>query len=424
MKILFISSLYPTGTDSAQTDITRALHQWVRIWHQEPGVRVQVVRPVYLYLKELLFGEKRKTGGTQKSPRKKIFTLDNVPVVVYPVFKIPRIAYLYSPLYRFLDRYLKSTGFEPDIVVAHYDKSLHIGHRYASRRNLPLVSGLHIAPDLMADNPEAFTLRCGGILAASAAIACRSGYIYNKVTSWYPRCREKSFIAFSGIEEEIIDAPDAGNQRLDQWKENGRISVISVSSLIARKKIDTVLHALALLRGFSAGKTEGKADWTYTVIGDGEERPRLEALASQLGIRERVIFTGTLPRRQVIAKMKQSHIFILVSRLETFGLVYLEAMATGNIVIGSSGEGIDGIIRHGENGFLIPPGEVEPLAEILRQIVFDYPASRLEQVLVNAHETVTAATDTKAARNYLERLKEIVKRGEKGAGTGIPDPSN
>ena len=403
MNILFISSLYPTVNDPDNIDFTWALHQMVQYWHQQQGVQVQVVRPVYLYPRELLFGEKRKIGSYKKSPRKKIFSLDNVSIIVYPVFKIPKIAYFYYPLYRFLDRYLKSIGFEPDAVVAHYDKSLHIGHQYSRRRNLPLISGLHITPDLMADDPKAFTLRCGKILAAAAAIACRSNYIYNKIAAWFPQYREKSFIAYSGIEEDLVDKPGNAIQRMKAWKNNGTLSIITVSSLIERKKIDTNLKALA--------KLKDRIDWTYTIIGDGELRPALETLAAGLGIRDRVHFKGVMPRHQVIQLLEQSHIFLLVSYLETFGLVYLEAMACGNIVIGSRGEGIDGVIQHEKNGFLSPAGEVESLTAVLEKIIFQLPGNRLENILVNAHHTIKQYTDKNAAQNYLDRLNQIVRRG-------------
>lgn len=403
MNILFISSLYPTTRDPDNVEITRSLHQLVRYRNQQENVQVQVVRPVYLYLRELIFGEKRKTSSYKKSPGKKIISIDNVSITIYPVFKIPKIAYFYYPLYRYLDKYFKSIGFEPDIVVAHYDKSLHIGYQYSRRRNLPFVAGLHIAPDLMDDNPTAFTQRCGKIMESAAAIACRSNYIYNKVTAWFPQYQEKSFIAYSGIEENLVEKPATAVQRMKEWKNNSKLSIITVSSLIERKKIDTNLKALARLKD--------RVDWTYTIIGDGEQRPSLEALTAQLGIRHRVRFKGAMPRQEVIKFMKQSHVFLLVSYLETFGLVYLEAMATGNIVIGARGEGIDGVIQHEKNGFLSMAGEVEPLTAILEKIIFQLQEKQLENILVNAYQTINQYTDKNAAQNYMNRLNQIVRRG-------------
>lgn len=402
MKILFISSLYPTVSDPDCIDFTRVLHHLVKYWNQQEGIQVQVIRPIFIYLRELIFREKRNIGHYKKSPRKRIFYLDNVSIIVYPVFKIPRIVYFYHPLYHFLDKYLTAIDFEPDIVAAHYDKSLHIGHQYSRRRNLPFICGLHITPDLMTDDPKAFTLRCGNILAAASAIACRSNYIYNKISAWFPQHLGKSFIAYSGIEENLVEQPGSAIQRMKEWKNNGTLSIITVSSLIERKKIDTNLKALAVLKD--------RIDWTYTIIGAGELQSELESLVIQLGIRDRVCFKGRIPRWEVIELLNQSHIFLLVSYLETFGLVYLEAMACGNIVIGSRGEGIDGIIQHKKNGFLSPPGEVEPLKGILDKIVFQLQENQLENILVNAHQTIKLYTDKNAAQNYLDRLKQVTER--------------
>jgi glycosyltransferase involved in cell wall biosynthesis len=393
--------LYPTKNDPDNIEITRTLHQLVKYWNRQGNVQVQVVRPVYLYVKELF--TPKSNHQVKKSCKRKTISLDAVRVIVYPIFKIPRLAYFFYPLYRYLDKYFKSINFHPDIVVAHYDKSLHIGYQYSRRRNLPFVAGLHITPDLMADDPKAFTIRCGKILSAAAAIACRSSYIYNKVTAWFPQYQEKSFVAYSGIEEDIIEEPGAAIQRMKEWKNNSKLSIITVSSLIERKKIDTNLKALAMLKD--------KVDWTYTIIGDGELRPRLEALTARLDIRDRVDFKGVMPRQEVIKFMNQSHIFLLVSYLETFGLVYLEAMATGNIAVGSRGEGIDGVIQHEKNGFLSRAGEVEPLTAILEKIIFQLQEKQLENILVNAHHTINQYTDKNAAQNYMDRLNQVLTRG-------------
>lgn len=399
MNILFISSLYPSIEGLRPAGITSALHNIVKYWNQEE--KVIVVCPFYIYLKEILKG--KLTRPLKEALKKSVNSIDQVTIITFPIFKIPRISYFYYPLYRFLDKYLKSIGFVPDIVVAHFDKSLHIGHQYSRRRNLPLVSGLHITPDLMTDDPKAFTLRCGKILAASAAIACRSRYIYNRIAAWFPQYLEKSFIAYSGIEEDLVEKPGAAIQRMKEWKKNRKLSIITVSSLIERKKIDANLKALARLKE--------KVDWTYTIIGDGELRPRLEALTAQLDIRDRVHLKGVMPRHEVIKFMKQSHIFLLVSYMETFGLVYLEAMASGNIVIGSRGEGIDGVIQHEKNGFLSEAGEVESLTAVLEKIIFQLQENQLGNILNNGHHTIKQYTDKNAARNYLDRLNQVVNRG-------------
>lgn len=408
MNILFISRLYPSTPSGSGEDVTVALHKLAACWNKNH--RVVVVRPVYIYLSALL---RRKTGRL----RKKIVVRDNVTIIVFPVFKIPRTAYYYAPLYRFLKRYLKREGYIPQVVVAHYDKCLQIGLHYARQNRLPLVAGIHAAPDLLGDDAAAFKLRCGDVLEAASLIACRSQFIYRQISTWFPRYREKCFIAFSGIDESIIQDTRLCDYKLKQWHPVSRptlnphkegeegadtlqpVSILTVCVLIPRKKVDTTLQALALL--------SPDINWLYTIIGDGEERAHLTQLARELGIAHRVVFKGVLPHQQVLEHMAGADIFIMASIMESFGLVYLEAMACNDIVIAGKGEGVDGIILHKKNGFLVPPGEPRQLKNLLEEIILHTSSEALKELLHQSHHTLCRYTDQKAADNYLKKIIHI-----------------
>ncbi len=416
MNILFISTLYPDSDEPESWDVTPALHNFVKVWNLEDDVNVIVVRPVFVYLSEL-FGNRVNRVNYKKNCKKRIFKLDNVSIFRYPVFKVPRIAYFYFPLYRAIHSYLKTAGFKPDIVVAHYDKSLIIGSQYAGKRKIPYVAGLHITPDLMIENPGEFNKRCGKILEKATAIACRSRYISDKIRRWFPGFETKGFIASSGIDGNIIQPESFGPDKLKEWKSAGKkttkenektkktIRFVTVSSLIKRKKIDTILTALAALN--ETLRVHG-IDWQYIVIGDGKERKPLENLTETLGFREHVVFKGQLNRVDVIEELKRAHFFILVSYLETFGLVYLEAMACGTIVIGSKGEGIDGILIDEKNGFLTPAGDADFLKNKLEKIILTYSFQQLKALLHLAHQTINQYTEQKTAENYLRKLKSSI----------------
>src|SRR5207248_8924119 len=101
------------------------------------------------------------------------------------------------------------------------------------------------------------------------------------------------------------------------------------------------------------------------IMGDGTERSRLSALSSRLGIAKKVNFFGRQTRTQVADAMRRCAVFALPSHYEGLGCVYLEAMSAGKPVIACQGQGIEEIIQHGTNGFLIDPGDVQSLGSII-----------------------------------------------------------
>jgi len=96
----------------------------------------------------------------------------------------------------------------------------------------------------------------------------------------------------------------------------------------------------------------------------------------------------------------------MVSAPETFGLAYLEAMAKGCIVIGAIGHGVDGIIQHQKNGFLVEPGDKDALKKVLDEILVLHEDKR-EELAGMARKTILELTEKKVSDAYLAKLNEI-----------------
>lgn len=135
-------------------------------------------------------------------------------------------------------------------------------------------------------------------------------------------------------------------------------SMIQVGNLVPSKRVDMTIRALAKLR-------EKYPEMMLTVVGQGPEKEKLVSLCQDLGVAEQVCFTGLLPNDAVFERMCQSAFFVMASKPEGFGIVYLEAMSAGCVTIGTEGEGIDGVIRNGENGFLVPADDPDAIAELV-----------------------------------------------------------
>ena len=148
-------------------------------------------------------------------------------------------------------------------------------------------------------------------------------------------------------------------------------------------------------------------DWHYTIIDDGNQKNSLKRLAKKLKIEEKIEFTGKIKRIDVLNKLKESNIFIMLSREETFGMAYLEAMSKANIVIASKDDGIDGIIKNNLNGFTIPVNKNQ-LASTIKEITA-MPNENLRHILLNTKKTVNLYDSENAAYNYIENIKKAIK---------------
>lgn len=389
MNILLISQVYPAFPGQSPQKVSYALHHLVRYWLKKE--ELLVVRPYFL----------PHTGGENRSISRLSFSLDGVDILTRPFLKIPR-----TPLICMTGLYnkLEKINFPPQVVVAHVGYGLSLGYKIAKRYNSPLVAAVHYG-DLVYGEKLLGKKRISTIYESATAIACRSQAVYHGFIKRYPRLRERCFTAYSGIAGDIIEDKEFGPGKLQQWKkqDRGPIRFLSACSLLPLKNLDINLQALA--------KLDPSIEWTYRVAGNGPEKERLEKLSRKLGIERRVHFLGHLSRQGVLEEMAASHIFLMVSAPETFGLAYLEALAKGNIVIGARGYGIDGVVVHGKNGFLCPPRDEGALSLVLENILDSLTTRQLTELLHGAHDTITQYTEEKAAANYLEQIgKYTIKK--------------
>jgi phosphatidylinositol alpha-1,6-mannosyltransferase len=103
----------------------------------------------------------------------------------------------------------------------------------------------------------------------------------------------------------------------------------------------------------------------YLVVGDGDDRPRLEALAAECGVAEQVRFAGRVPPDELPDYFRLADVFVMPSTGEGFGIVFLEAMATGIGVIGANQDGSLDALCDGALGTLVQPEGCEELASAI-----------------------------------------------------------
>lgn len=110
-------------------------------------------------------------------------------------------------------------------------------------------------------------------------------------------------------------------------------------------------------------------DVNYVIVGDGEYRKRLEEIVKEKGLSTSVIFVGVKRDRELAAYYKYCDLFVMPSKKEGFGIVFLEAMVFGKPVIGGNHGGTPDIISNGKNGYLVNYGDVNSLIKYILHIL-------------------------------------------------------
>lgn len=139
------------------------------------------------------------------------------------------------------------------------------------------------------------------------------------------------------------------------FRKSSSMVLLTVGRLVPRKGIDTNLQALPdVCRAFP--------NVSYHIAGVGPDESRLKALVGDLGLKNKVHFLGRVPDDKLPALYQNSHIFVMPVReevqsasVEGFGIVYLEASASGLPVIAGRSGGAVEAVRDGETGFVVEP---------------------------------------------------------------------
>ena len=359
MKILFITDLYPINGNEKTTPKT--LLNFVKEW-QKQGHTVDIIKPNFILNSFIRKKPFYKTGQYGNIFNANYWT----PFWFNITKKIPDFQNICPP---------------DTLIIAHMPS----GILFADKMKHPFVAGIHNSDIEVLTNPLYkihFKKRLENALQNAKAIACRSYVIKNKLLKLYPEFEDKTFVAPSGINEEII-CNDFHPLNRD------KIKVLTCANFKKRKNIDKVIEACKGLDCFE-----------LTVIGDGKNRKNLEK------IDRNVKFTGYLPPKEVLAKMRESDIFILPSVGETFGMVYLEAMSQGCITVCTKDDGIAGIIKNEGNGFLTLPTSEEIRKTLLN--IKDLDDDRLKSIHYNSFQTIQELTSSACAVKYLQQIFKIL----------------
>lgn len=399
-NILLLTPIYPA--DDIPGNTTPVVHYFAKEW-VKLGYNVKVMHypsnfPFVMrwgakILHSYLEAKLNLAIRTNKLKRRE-YAIDGVQVKRLPATKKkPHSRYSYKQIQHLVDdtiMWCNSQNFTPDTIVGHWaNPQAEIMIALKKHYNVPTCLVMHDAGN---DFNTIYKSEYREMLAEIDIIGYRSDAIKRKFEARFG-AHPNWFYCYSGIPETFL--------KYDNFERDfSNIRSFSfVGMLIPRKYPMTILKALEA--------SELKNNYTITYIGQGKESSNItNFINSKSDLKQRVTLTGRIAREDIKTHLSQTDIFVMISKNETFGLVYLEAMAAGCITIASRDEGFDGIIVDGYNGFLCEAGNEQKLTAIINKISLMSP-SDLVTISDNARKTAQNMSDTLVAQKYIEHITNL-----------------
>lgn len=232
----------------------------------------------------------------------------------------------------------------PDIMHAHFCYPLGFAAaKLKKKHNMPLVITEH-SSSLMYNYQK------------NQTIYYQYSYnIANKVIAVGNNLKNVIMSKFRVEPEVIFNIVDLNIFKYKEKISSNLINFISVGNLNYRKGMDVLINAFSKMHC-----KESK----LIIIGDGPERKNLQKLIYELGMGSNIFLLGRRKRDEIAELLYNSDVFVLASRFETFGVVYIEALATGTPVIATNCGGTVDIVTP-ENGLLVEVDNIPMLTEAL-----------------------------------------------------------
>lgn len=278
----------------------------------------------------------------------------------------------------------------PDVVVgSEYNPTILQALCYCKIKKIPFVSWTD--GTLFSERNRNFVQK----FLRRFVVARADSYIGSSTKSkeaqiFYGADEKKCHISYLAVDvEKYIQIPQG----------TGCGKILYVGSLIERKGVDLLFHALSHVR----------VSFDIYLAGDGEEKNALVQLAKELKIDNRVHFLGMLSREELLKHYADSDLFVLPTREDCFALVILEAICAGlPIVCSKYADGAYDLIEEGVNGFIVDPYQAKVFAEKMENLLKD------EKLRLNMREQSADVLEkfkfTNISKGYMAAIEESLRK--------------
>ncbi len=309
------------------------------------------------------------TGGIAQYARNLLETLSNLSLVDR-VFVIPRV----------LSRYSETPP--NNVIIQHaaannnYQYLKHLIKRSLGRDSVNLVICVHINLLLFAVVAKFITrsrlvlvlhgyeiwqrpnkIFIDWLITQVDQVVPVSRFTRDKFISWSDFPESKIRIVPNAIDLEKFKISPKPHYLLERYKLSDKKVILTLGRLSAEeqaKGFDQIIKTLPRLLSHNP-------DTRYLIVGEGADTHRLQALAAQLEVSHAVIFSGHIPDHEKADHYHLADAYVMPSKLEGFGIVYLEAMACGIPVVGSAMDGSADPLMDGKLGTLINPDDLDQI---------------------------------------------------------------
>lgn len=326
-----------------------------------------------------------------------------VAVHTYPLFEYPPYSLSLA-----VEIHSVARQHELDLLHAHYAIP-HATAAWTAREmlraeggDLPIVTTLHGTDiTLVGQDPSFFSITKFSV-EQSDGLTAVSQFLRDETYRAFgcARCDIRAIPNF--VDPDVYDR-SRYDCRSSVLAPGGEKILMHISNFRKVKRVGDVVRVFARVRE--------ECDARLVLVGDGPERPVAIEAADELGVSDHVVFLGKL--ESVAELLARADLLLLPSEQESFGLVALEAMASGAPVIGTTGSGLTEVVEDRRTGYLHPVGDVEAMGRSAVGLLKD-PAAWAEFSAASRARAVTLFGVDRIVPMYEDFYREVIA-GQAGA---------
>ena len=277
----------------------------------------------------------------------------------------------------------------PDLLYSHYLPNSYLALSLKEKYHLPLVAIEHwsqldrdILSDYVIGLGQVTYAKCDAVISVSESLRQRL----------LQHFQQDSFVVHNMVGSEFCRCLSMGSR-------DDKVQFVSTGSLIYGKGYDLLIKAFERLK-------LPKDKWKLLIIGEGQERANLQTQIDRAGLGGNIHLTGKKDKQEIVEILSQSDVFVLPSRSETFGVVYIEAMAMGLPVIATACGGPEDFVLPSD-GLLIPVEDVDSLSKAIHEMYLYHDRYDHRKI---AQECRARFSPEVIARQLTEVFKTVLNR--------------